>query len=445
MPKHEKIDPTNTSERRLGRSITRIHQGASAIPAEFKAHLEELVLTGSAMDFVSRIHGSWGALPAAAVLEFASQAGVGRRTLMATVLPALKRANVADYVVKNDELQSVEEYLGVTGTLVEQSYRVLEALRPSRRQLAVLHSVEIGTYAPLTEQQHLEQLTRRAFSAEEADAGYKLAIAAHLNHRVRSSELNEWVVFNPYVWESSQLPVATFLRSLPSGERDALLGICEQASSKPGLALPGLRETTPGIFAAAQKVGLVQAATVKSSGSHGSQTYVFSPALDNDDDRLVTTESLHQRKMFVAHMLFGHERAEERGGRIQDPVVLVNALLNRGSVGPATNIGTDYHLLEAHGIVAVRESGNGRAYLELVKKEIVEGGLTWLRRSSGSSSSAEPQAKLVNAPGEFASPEKLRAQNQVAGVGDEIARSAVLELRKQVQSATRQDRPANFR
>ena len=335
------------------------------------------------------------------------QAGIGRQLLHTSVLPALKAANVADYLLDTDGVViEVHEFLGVTGNLIDQSYRVLQHLHPSAEEVAMLHSIEVASFAPLTTSQHLEQLHRREFSDEVAELGSNLALATGLVRRISSSEVNEQVIFSPYVWESGQVEIAGFLRGLPPGERDALLGICEQAARRPGLALQSVVEPTPGIFGAAQKVGLVQAATVKSTGGAGAQTYVFSPTIESDDDRFTTTEALNQRKLFVAHMLFGHERAERGGGRILDPVVLVRALLNRRSVGPASNISTDYHLLEAHGIVRVRDAANGRAYLELVKDEIVQGGLSWLRAPEHRQARKAPKSSFCKSRVSFKIPNK---------------------------------------
>ena len=436
----------NRSDRRLGRAVTRVHQASRTIDPALRPRLESLLHAGEAMDFVARIHGFSDPLSASALESFAVQAGIGRQSLHSTVLPALKAANVADFALDTQGVViEVQEFLGVTGNLIEQSYRVLQQLDPTIDEIVTLHSIEVASFAPLTTTQHLDQLHRRGFNDQVSETGLNLALATGLTKRVNSVDLAEDVIYSPYVWESGQIEIASFLRGLPPGERDALLGICEQAAQHPGLALPLLAQPTPGVFGAAQKVGLVQAATVKSTGGSGAQTYVFSPTLESEDDRLTTTEALNQRKLFVAHMLFGHERAERSGGRIHDPVVLVRALLNRGSVGPASNISTDYHLLEAHGIVRVRETDHGRAYLELVKEEIVEGGLAWLQNSSTSAGTTDPTVNLLRAPGEFTNPEQTRAGAGDLGAADEIARSAILELRKELQRATRQDRPANPR
>nr|WP_314844762.1 hypothetical protein [uncultured Microbacterium sp.] len=430
----------------MGRAVTRVHQASNTINPALRPRLEALLSAGESMDFVARIHGFKGSLSASAIESFAAEAGIGRNALHTTTLPALKAANVVDFVLdSNGMVLEVQDFLGVTGNLIEQSFRVLQQLNPRADELAMLHSIEIASFAPLVRDQHLQQLHRRDFDDAAAETGLKLALATGLVSRIRSSDLNEDVIYSPYVWSSGHIDVAGFLRNLPPAERDALLGICEQASTRPGLALPSLSGTTPALFSAAQKVGLVQASTVKSTGESGSQTYVFSPTLEPDDDLLLTTEALNQRKLFVAHMLFGHERAKSSGGRIADPVTLTNALLNRGSVGPATNIGTDYHLLEAHGIVSVREDGNGRAYLELVKEEIVQGGLAWLQKSRSSTQSSIASVKLDRTPVEFMNPEQARASLGDQGAADELAASAILALRKELKSATRQDRPANFR
>lgn len=433
---------TGSSARRLGRAVAWVHMADNGnIPQAVATDIEPLLLAGKAMDFAARLKDfGTTSLTGEVVSGFARAAHIGPLTLTSQVLPALKHADVLDYTVSTaGAVSGVEEYVGVTGTLVEQAIKVLKALNPTRTEVGLLHSVELASWAPLTESQHLEQLTRRGFSDEEARHGLRLALGAGVNQRVLSKDLNEAVVFNPYVWGTKQVTIAKFLRSLPSAEREVMLGVCEQASDRPGLALPSLL-ADPHVVASARKVGLLQATTVKSSADGGSsQTYVFSPLLETEDDKSLTTEALHQRKMFVAHILFGVEKAKSGYGRIQDPAVLVRRLYQRGQVGPATNIGTDYHLLEAQGILAVDPSGDGdRAFLRMVKPEIVKDGLDWLERS-GDAGTGSPDAKLLRSPSSFTTPEQDRAMLGDQGAADEVAREVVLALREEVQRATRQD------
>jgi len=120
--------------------------------------------------------------------------------------------------------------------------------------------------------------------------------------------------------------------------------------------------------------------------------------------------------------------------------VLVEALLRKGWVGPASNIESDYHLLEAAGIVQVEEVAGGRALLKLVKREIVEGGLGWLRQTVGGDG-ADAVPKLLRAPGAFVTPERDRASLPDAAAADELTRATVLRLREEAQRAARLDSP----
>ncbi|MEU3525661.1 hypothetical protein AB0E62_17610 [Streptomyces sp. NPDC038707] len=431
-------------ERRLGRAVLFLQQQAPMVTNNvIRADIATLLLAGQAMDFASRMHGYGRITNAQAIRHFARLSGIPESILSLQVLPVLKQANVIDFTLDSDGVvQSVEEFVGVGGTVIQQTFRVLGQLRPSEEELALLHSVEIASWAPLTKTQHLDQIVRLGISDRAAARGFEISLATSINRRVFSSDLNEDVIFNPHVWGTNQIQMASFLRNLPPGERDALLSICEQASTKPGSTLDAVGGN-PSILKSARKVGLIQTGTVKSnaSGVPLSQTYVFSPLIQTADDQSTTTEALHLRKLFIAHILFGREKAMLGRGRINDPVVLVSKLLNYGSVGPATNIGTDYHLLESHGVVQVEELPNGRAFLKLVKEEIVRDGLDWLKASIGNVPGEGSSLKVENAPGMFVTPEEDRSKLADDAASDEITTATILELRKEVQRAVRSESP----
>jgi hypothetical protein len=431
------------TRRRLGRAVLFVLEQCPVITDNLvRADIDTILLTGRAMDFVARLQGYRSSAAAEIANKFARLAGLTQREVR-QLLPILKAADVINYSLEADgSLRSIEEYVGITASVIEQTYRVLFALAPTTAEIAMLHSVEIAAWAPLTEAQHLQQITRRGLPDRAAKDGLRLARAAGINQRVRSAELNEFVVFNPHVWGTGQIQIATFLRGLPPNERDALLGIVEQTYTRPGISLDRI-SVNSSMLNGARKVGLVQAATVKSSQGTRSSTYVFSPLMQAADDGLATTEALHLRKLFVAHILFGHEQAMVGGGQIKDPTVLVGKLLERGRVGPATNIGTDYLLLEASGVVRVEPDGDtGRAYLHLLKREIVEGGLDWLQAGFGGIPGAgSGSVRLRQTPGSFVNPEVDRASLPDEAATNEIMIAAVLALREEAQRAARADSP----
>ncbi|KRE99783.1 hypothetical protein ASG88_14395 [Nocardioides sp. Soil777] len=426
--------------KRLGRAVVFVHQHDHKITDPLvRAEVEILLLTGKAMDLAARLkgHQSLVVLTHELVVGYAKHAGLGGLELINTVLPALKAAGLIDYRIDQaGRISHLEEYIGVSATVTEQTVALLDSLGPQRSDLAFLHSVEIGAIAPLAASQHLQEITKRGFTEPEALEALRLARAVGLNLDAPSDELNELVVFSPYVWGTKQLSLATFLGGLPPNEREALLGMSEQVLSTPGLHLSKLN-ANPAIIRSATNVGLIQAATVRSA-TGASSTYVFSPLLEVEDNACTTTEAFHLRKLFVAHILFGRDSAALGGGRVQDPAVLVNALLRRGTVGPATNIGTDYHLLEAAGVVAVEPNEGGRAFLRLVKPEIAESALTWIRRITDTSGTAD--LTRGQRPATFITPEDGRTKESL-GASHEIMVASIHELRKEMQRAARRDDP----
>ena len=436
------VGPSSTDNvKRLGRAIVFVHQHRDKItdPAA-RAEVEILLLTGRAMDFAARVQGhhTLVALTHDLVHRYAKYAGIGSHELTTVVLPALKRAGLVDY---SQDLQGriirFEEFVGVTATVTEQTVQLLNSLSPQRSDMAFLHSVEVGAIAPLAMSQHLQEVVKRSFTDEEAEQALRLTRAVRLNLTMPSAELNEPIVFSPYVWGTKQLSLARFLANLPPGERDALLGMSEQVLTTPGLHASKLA-ASPGIIRSAHNAGLIQAASVQSTTGAGS-TYVFSPLLETEDNELTTTEAFHQRKLFVAHILFGHEKADPDLGRIFSPTVLVNALVRKGRVGPATNIGTDYYLLEMAGVVAVEPADDDKAFLRLVKPEIASAGLQWIRRITDPSGTGE--ITLSQQPARFIKPEDAVMDDGADGAAREIMASSVNELRKEMQRAARRDDP----
>jgi hypothetical protein len=176
-----------------------------------RAEVEVLLLTGRAMDFAARLKGHQGlvVLTHDLVYQYAKCAGLGGLELTDTVLPALKRADLVDYILDpQGRILRTEEFVGVSASVVEQTVQLLRSLSPERSDLAFLHSVEIGAIALLAKSQHLEEIVKRGFTEEGAKEALRLARADRLNLTVSSAELNERVTFSPYVWGTRQLSLA---------------------------------------------------------------------------------------------------------------------------------------------------------------------------------------------------------------------------------------------
>lgn len=423
---------------RLARAVLQVYHHDAVMRPEVRAVFNEVLHAARCMDFAERLRNHPGHNVTGTLAEmYAQQIGIGAFDLRMTVLPTLKAAGVVDFMTNGPDILVVDEFVGVSAPFLTQVEAVLRESHPSEVEIGALESIQLGTLAPLADRDHRQRLSSGHTDAVVDDA-VRLALASRVLQTVPSPALGENVLYNPAVWGGEAVDVASFVRGLPSGERDALLQVVDVTSRRRGIALPHAA-IPDSILKGARRVGLVQAATVRSSAGAGGQTYLFPPLNVLEDGARGVTEALHERKLVAAHFMYGHEKAIAARGRIANPVVLVNALLNRGAVGPASNIGTDYHLLEGAGIVRV-DHGVDRPLLHLVKEDIVRDALGWLRQIYDGDQHTGEGLILTASPGTFVTPEADAAQLADDGAGAEIANASILALREEVARNVRGER-----
>ena len=174
-------EPAPASNPRLGRALFYVHQQTQVIvDPVIKAKLAQLIGAGEAMAYAVTLKDH-RKLTSAMAMEFAAQAGIGQNRLMTEVLPRLKEADLLTYTVDNVTagVATIEEFVGLSGRIIDQAMRVTEKYMPTDIELAVLHSTELASWAPLTLQQHAEQLHARGFNDPVTEEGFvKLTLAA---------------------------------------------------------------------------------------------------------------------------------------------------------------------------------------------------------------------------------------------------------------------------
>jgi len=151
------------------------------------------------MEYAVRLRGYKGELTPALATELATQAGFPPYRLHQDVLPKLKAADLIDFQSRLDDvgISYIQEFVGLSGRVIDQALRLVERYGPTPTERAVLHSVEVASWAPLTKTQHAELLSRRGFSERQAVEAIKLSLAAGVNMGVDSSELGEQVILTP--------------------------------------------------------------------------------------------------------------------------------------------------------------------------------------------------------------------------------------------------------
>lgn len=408
-------------------------------PSATNALIDTIVRTGRAMDFAMRIR-RLGRVEQPNLRAYAQLATLSEADLRLWALEAMANAGLLAVVQQAPDPVAIEEQVGVGEGIFDQTTRLWEVLGPTDLERAVLHSAEQLAYVPLTLSDHRGSLESAGHAAHVHDQVF--AVLGHLGllRRERSARLREDVIYSPYVWGSEAVSVAEFLHHLPANEREVLGDLSRAVAERPGSALTSLG--APAMVETARKVGLISATRVVSRSGQ-EQSFAFSSWLDRSLASGVS-DVAHERKLFVAHILFGHRFGFPTTGKIRDPLVLVEALIGRGRVGPATAIGRDYPLLEAAGIVRVSPSAfAGQHYLDLVKADVAEDGLDLLRLAVGDAGGGATQDPFGGlwVPGmTFWGPERDRQSlPEISGSEAEVVGSLVDLLREQTARKLRKE------
>jgi hypothetical protein len=430
------------NQAQTGRAILRLYQHARHLPVTPESTLlSAAIKAGRFMDFAGRIQRRGSELSAEQLAQFANFVGLDDVDLRLIALPTLKAAGILDYGVVDGHLM-VDEFVGVSAPLLKQVADTWEELHPSVVERCALESIELATAAPLNESTHHAALDAIGFDHQARETAIGALRAVGMLHRETPSGADEPILYNEYVWGSGVVSIARFLESLPADERLILASLSGQAMQRPGISLASFQGVEADVLSAARKVGFLDATRVVTRSGKDS-SFAFSPTLEGALPA-TSTDVLHDRKLFVAHILFGHRNAPYSKGRILQPLVLVRKLLREGEVGPATAINSDYPLLESHGIVKVKQSGlSGRAFLTLVKRDVVEDSLSLLEAALGNDEGAGGVQSIDSLwlPGRFRGPEEDRRSIPMAADAQaDLFRGAIMKLRDEAQQTTRGER-----
>jgi len=100
--------------------------------------------------------------------------------------------------------------------------------------------------------------------------------------------------------------------------------------------------------------------------------FLWSPSQSKTDDLLWAQKT-------ASHFKFGQCFANPSKGRLRDPTVFINKLIDQGYAGNASNIGTDYNPLLLNRIIRVQKTGLSEKYVMYpIKKDILKQSLSLL-------------------------------------------------------------------
>ena len=247
----------------------------------------------------------------------------------------------------------------------------------------------------------------------------------------------ELLYYNEYQFgdKDKAAQIGTALAALSKQHEQELNALLEEVSQKPGV-LPDSVGISEDIKNFAIGLGLVDESEVLSPA--GNAKFLTLPRLPlpsvGTEKENLENDIFHHSKMLLSSLRFGELRSEQGRGRINDPVVLISALLEKDRIGPCTAIGEDYTILETEGVIRTIRAEDKPGYqffMELRRREPAEIVLNLLESGSSGVFESGQSAKSIELPLQFTSPEATRpiAAKQTARNNPELMKRFLEELR----------------
>ena len=325
----------------------------------------------------------------------AAQEGIGFHTLTTELLPWLEGAGLCQ--LKRDADGDIEE---VT-SLVLAYQDILSAVsdfydsrNPSNEDQGCLIVLAQASELP-TPESVIRQEVASTFGEEVANTA--LQLVKIFSVVATSGSGNDPLLYASRVWAGLHKKAPQALSPLNQTDREVLLHLVNRVRQSQGypetlLMHEASQNDAVHLVKMAIGIGLVNKTELYMADGT-KRAFLITPHFYSDLAGEFGEDMCDRVKIFLDSIRNGQYFGNRATGKILDPEVLLKALLNRGQVGPASAIATDYIVAEKSGIIRVqRQHGGERAYMELGQEDTVKKVLEIV-----SSGTVEPGAPKMDA------------------------------------------------
>jgi hypothetical protein len=362
------------------------------------------------------------------VKAYARFCGISKQELP-TYLKTLKAHGCLDWDQDGDTYEvlafSRQRVLATTSDILEAlSLESLESAVPDLLEFCLLRPRLLS---------EVKNYLSNILSEQDADHLIGLVSAFELLGSIDSSNQSEKLYFNGYQFGDRAVEIGKALAVLSDEGREELNFALEKIADRPGTPLSSLNvsEATERL---AIGLGLIEVSEVVSPV--GTEKFLTTarlapPSVGRETEHL-EDDVFHHAKMLLSSFRFGQLRSLSSRGKIwDDPTFLVNAMLNKGHIGPCTAIGQDYVILEAEGIIRTtpaRDRSGEQFYMELRRREPAEIVLDLFESGTSDTLDASVLPRSLELPPSYTGPEIPRAAaSKRAVVHDKETTRAFLE------------------
>jgi hypothetical protein len=292
----------------------------------------------------------------------ASDIGIQPSVLKGVIIPTIEKTGSISTIKDNTgSVSRIEERIPITEEIFPLVTETWESLEPNEIESVTIESQELCSEIPCVEGILKERLNTAGYSQKSIDSALSLQLNCGILNNIGESQSP--LVYSEYVWGSVMKHGGKWMMQLTSEQQEEVRSLVDRINNYQGLPMDFIQSTPTTI--AAKKAGLIRVCKVN-TGTSAERDFVFTPSIGQ-----IFSDDTDEVKTFLACIRFGQGYSQI--SKIVNPLSIIDALLDesRGTVGPATAIGTDYVLLEKAGIVKVIRSSNypGRYYMTLIKDD----------------------------------------------------------------------------
>ncbi len=340
-------------------------------------------------------------LPQSQVDALAKANNISPRAEVPAILTELERQRLID------RGSGTIEVLGLTtSTVLEYTSTVFDEADHENYEDAVIEVSDTASEIPLTDAVAKARMSDE-FKMTSNRAEDVIVLATNIGF-FDAEEISdrERLLFNGNLFKRDEAKkINAVIASLKPNEAAQLREINERLYKAGCLPLKVATDVLGELlFDKLHSIGLFDVSVV--GNESGKNWFVTRPAAFSKFTNSIADDALDLAKALVASLTYGMTVSSFYRGRIQMIDALMSKLINGGTVGPATAIGSDYQALELKGVVKVTPSTGGMFTMRLMKPEVGRLALAVIQDGDITAES------IVHIPGarvtEYVNPERTR-------------------------------------
>lgn len=337
--------------------------------------------------------------------SFASDIGIYNQAIVSQVfIPQLEETGVIQAFKENGKIHKIEENISSEEEILKIVGEIWENCDPSDEERMSIDLINICSEIPRLESELTDEISHLGFKSP--DLGIELASKFAILQKHDIAGVNEPVFHTPYYAREDTQKIIHTIKGLDSQEKRDVEELLKMIGKNQSTPISSIKNISPDLIDTMQQMGILDCTRVETI-SGNSERFLFTPSMWNPLTNTSHKDEQEHVRALLSCVKFGQYSPSEFEGqkfRIKMPDKYINALIQKGKVGPSSPIGTDYIVLEKEGIIKLEKSSKqGQYEMHLIKEDIAKAALRVITQGMNTSldESIEEENRILSEQNDF--------------------------------------------